>query len=118
MRPPDYGKPCETRVPAAGHGGRHNGPGTVVKSGRGGQCKFTAGARVPAKPTRTPPPPPPPDTAPRLSQKAGEQPKTVRARLEQHRAKASCRMCHGVIDPIGRALENFDAIGQWGPKHK
>ena len=61
----------------------------------------------------TPPTPPPPDTATDLSQKAGEQPKTVRARLEQHREKASCRMCHGVIDPTGLALENFDAIGRW-----
>jgi hypothetical protein len=61
----------------------------------------------------TPPTPPPPDTATDLSQKAGEQPKTVRARLEQHRDKASCRMCHGVIDPTGLPLENFDAIGQW-----
>ena len=61
----------------------------------------------------TPPTPPPPDTATDLSQKAGEQPKTVRARLEQHRDKATCRMCHGVIDPIGLPLENFDAIGQW-----
>jgi hypothetical protein len=61
----------------------------------------------------TPPTPPPPDTATDLSQKAGDQPKTVRARLEQHRDQASCRMCHGVIDPTGLALENFDAIGQW-----
>ena len=61
----------------------------------------------------TPPTPPPPDTATDLSQKAGEQPKTVRARLEQHRDKASCNMCHGVIDPIGLPLENFDAIGAW-----
>jgi hypothetical protein len=61
----------------------------------------------------TPPAPPPPNTATDLSQKAGELPKTVRARLEQHRDKASCRMCHGVIDPTGLALENFDAIGEW-----
>src|SRR5262249_29789740 len=59
----------------------------------------------------TPPTPPPPDTATDLSQKAGERPKTVRARLEQHRSKATCNMCHGVIDPTGLALENFDAIG-------
>ena len=61
----------------------------------------------------TPPTPPPPDTATDLSQKAGDQPKTVRARLELHRDKASCKMCHGVIDPTGLALENFDAIGSW-----
>jgi len=71
------------------------------------------GAWVLDKLMGTPPTPPPPDTATDLSQKAGEQPKTVRARLEQHRDKASCRMCHGVIDPTGLALENFDAVGQW-----
>jgi hypothetical protein len=61
----------------------------------------------------TPPTPPPANTATDLSQKAGEAPKTVRARLEQHRDKASCNQCHGVIDPTGLALENFDAIGEW-----
>lgn len=71
------------------------------------------GAWVLDKLNGTPPTPPPPDTATDLSQKAGEQPKTVRARLEQHRNKATCRMCHGVIDPTGLALENFDAIGRW-----
>jgi len=71
------------------------------------------GAWVLDKLMGTPPTPPPPDTATDLSQKAGDQPKTVRERLEQHRDKASCRMCHGVIDPTGLALENFDAIGQW-----
>ena len=71
------------------------------------------GAWVLDKLMGTPPTPPPPDTATDLSQKAGEQPKTVRARLEQHRDKASCRTCHGVIDPTGLAFENFDAIGRW-----
>ena len=71
------------------------------------------GAWVLDKMLGTPPTPPPPDTATDLSQKAGEQPKTVRERLEQHRSKASCKMCHGVIDPIGLSLENFDAVGQW-----
>jgi hypothetical protein len=71
------------------------------------------GAWVLDKIIGSPPTPPPPDTATDLSQKAGEPPKTVRARLEQHRNKASCKMCHGVIDPIGLALENFDATGEW-----
>jgi hypothetical protein len=71
------------------------------------------GAWVLDKLLGTPPTPPPPDTATDLSQKAGEQPKTVRARLEQHRNKATCNMCHGVIDPTGLALENFDAVGRW-----
>ncbi len=71
------------------------------------------GAWVLEKLNGTPPTPPPPDTATDLSQKAGEQPKTVRARLEQHRNKQTCNMCHGVIDPTGLSLENFDAIGRW-----
>jgi hypothetical protein len=71
------------------------------------------GAWVLDKIMGTPPSPPPPDTATDLSQKAGEQPKTVRARLEQHRDKAVCRQCHGVIDPVGLPLESFDAIGQF-----
>src|SRR6185369_5037232 len=48
-----------------------------------------------------------------LNQKPGETPKTVRARLEQHRDNATCKQCHGVIDPMGLALENFDAIGRF-----
>ena len=71
------------------------------------------GAWVLDKLLGTPPTPPPPDTATDLSQKAGEPPKTVRARLEQHRNKPTCNQCHGVIDPTGLALENFDAIGVW-----
>jgi hypothetical protein len=61
----------------------------------------------------TPPTPPPPGVESDLSQRAGEKPTTVRARLEQHRANATCRQCHGVIDPLGLALENFDAVGQF-----
>ena len=70
------------------------------------------GAWVLDKLMGTPPTPPPPDTATDLSQKAGEQPKTVRARLSSIATRRR-RMCHGVIDPTGLALENFDAIGQW-----
>jgi hypothetical protein len=38
---------------------------------------------------------------------------TVRQRLEQHRSIASCASCHAKIDPLGLALENYDAIGAW-----
>jgi mono/diheme cytochrome c family protein len=71
------------------------------------------GAWVLDKLIGTPPNPPPPNVDQNLTQPAGEAPKTVRARLELHRDKATCRQCHGVIDPTGLALENFDAIGQW-----
>ena len=71
------------------------------------------GAWVLDKIIGTPPTPPPPGVETDLNQKPGETPKTVRARLEQHRANATCRQCHGVIDPMGLALENFDAVGQF-----
>jgi len=71
------------------------------------------GAWVLDKLMGTPPSPPPPNVATTLDQKAGEKPKTIRARLEQHREKALCLQCHGVMDPIGLPLENFDAIGRW-----
>ncbi len=71
------------------------------------------GAWVLDKLMGTPPAPPTPNAATDLSQAAGEAPKTVRQRLEQHRDKATCKQCHGVIDPTGLAMENFDAIGVW-----
>jgi mono/diheme cytochrome c family protein len=61
----------------------------------------------------TPPTPPPPDVDTDLSQPKGAPPKTLRARLESHRSKPGCNQCHGVIDPIGLAMENYDAIGRW-----
>jgi hypothetical protein len=71
------------------------------------------GAFVLDKLIGTPPTPPPATVVANLDQKPGEPPTTVRARLEQHREQASCKQCHGVIDPSGLALENFDAIGQY-----
>jgi hypothetical protein len=61
----------------------------------------------------TPPTPPPPGVETDLSTPEGEAPKTIRARLEQHRAAPSCNACHGVIDPYGIALENFTVLGEW-----
>jgi hypothetical protein len=61
----------------------------------------------------TPPTPPPPNV-PQLTENAeGAQPKSVRERMEAHRADAVCAGCHKVMDPVGFALENFDAIGRW-----
>src|SRR5882757_3717666 len=71
------------------------------------------GAWVLDKLMGTPPTPPPPDVDTDLSTPKGEKPKTLRARLEQHRSKPGCNQCHGVIDPIGLAMENYDAIGRW-----
>jgi hypothetical protein len=61
----------------------------------------------------TPPAPPPPEVETDLNPVPGEEPTTLRARLEQHRADPSCNACHGVIDPYGLPLEHFSAIGSW-----
>jgi mono/diheme cytochrome c family protein len=61
----------------------------------------------------TPPPPPPPDVPTLQDNAAGTQPKTLRQRMTQHRANPVCATCHKVMDPIGFALENFDAVGAW-----
>jgi hypothetical protein len=61
----------------------------------------------------TPPAAPPADVDAFPENKEGDAPLTVRERLESHRVNPSCNSCHGVIDPLGLALENFDAIGEW-----
>jgi hypothetical protein len=61
----------------------------------------------------TPPAPPPPNVEAFKENKEGEQPKTIRQIMEQHRANPTCNACHGVMDPIGFALENFDTIGAY-----
>ena len=60
----------------------------------------------------TPTPPPPPDV-PTLKDKSSLVPTTVRDRLAQHRANPACASCHDIIDPVGFALENYDALGRW-----
>ncbi|MBT6041950.1 MAG: DUF1592 domain-containing protein [Gammaproteobacteria bacterium] len=61
----------------------------------------------------TPPPVPPPNVEDLPENVAGEAATTVRERLEQHRANPTCNACHAVMDPLGFALENFDAVGHW-----
>lgn len=61
----------------------------------------------------SPPSPPPPGVETDLPQKPGQAPLTVRERLEQHRENPSCYNCHGVLDPLGLALENFNTVGQY-----
>ena len=60
-----------------------------------------------------PPPPPPPDI-PALDEttESGE-PRSMREAMEQHRANPACASCHAQMDPLGFALENFDAVGRW-----
>jgi cytochrome c5 len=64
----------------------------------------------------TPPPPPPPNVPALEENHAGEMPRSLRERLEQHRRNPACAGCHRAMDPPGFALENFDGIGQWRTK--
>jgi hypothetical protein len=59
-----------------------------------------------------PPPPPPPDV-PALTDNTVSASLSVRQRLAEHRANPACAGCHRVIDPVGFALENYDAVGRW-----
>jgi hypothetical protein len=60
----------------------------------------------------TPPPPPPPDI-PSLVENAETLKLSMRERMEMHRTNPVCASCHQLMDPLGLALENFDAIGAW-----
>jgi mono/diheme cytochrome c family protein len=59
------------------------------------------------------PPPPAPANVPALEESAGTTPRTVREQMEIHRKNPSCASCHRMMDPLGLALENFDAVGAW-----
>ena len=60
------------------------------------------------------PPPPPPAAVPPLPENDGKsEPTSLRERMEQHRSNPVCASCHATMDPLGFALENFDAIGRW-----
>ncbi|MFM8414451.1 MAG: DUF1592 domain-containing protein, partial [Planctomycetota bacterium] len=58
--------------------------------------------------------PPPPPGVPALEEAhGGEEPKTLRQRLEAHRTNPTCASCHDRMDPIGFGLENYDVLGRW-----
>ena len=102
---------------------------------RGGVVTMASTLTVTSNPTRTspvkrgkwimeeilgtPPPPPPPNVAdlPTDDEDAKGNRKapdlTLRKRLEKHRADPNCASCHSKMDPLGFALENFDAVGSW-----
>jgi uncharacterized protein DUF1592/uncharacterized protein DUF1588/uncharacterized protein DUF1587/uncharacterized protein DUF1585/uncharacterized protein DUF1595 len=61
----------------------------------------------------TPAPPPPPNVPPLKESGADGKPTSVRERMEEHRKNPACSGCHARMDPLGFALENFDAVGQW-----
>jgi len=66
--------------------------------------------------TGTPPHAPPPGVEALKENMDGAKAQTVRERMEAHRSNPSCNQCHGILDPLGFAFENFDAIGGWRAK--
>lgn len=61
----------------------------------------------------TPPPPPPPDAGKLDESRQAADHASLRERMEVHRSNPKCASCHQQMDPIGFALENYDAIGRW-----
>lgn len=59
------------------------------------------------------PPPPPPPNVPPLAENDRRAPTSLRERMEQHRSSPVCSSCHAKMDPLGFAMEHFDAIGRW-----
>jgi Protein of unknown function (DUF1592)/Protein of unknown function (DUF1588)/Protein of unknown function (DUF1585)/Protein of unknown function (DUF1587)/Protein of unknown function (DUF1595)/Planctomycete cytochrome C len=102
------------------------GPGHQERRGLLGQASLLT---VTSYPTRTspvlrgkwvlgnllgaPPPPPPPDVPALKEKDANGRVVSVRERLEEHRRNPVCASCHAQMDPLGFALENFDANGRW-----
>jgi hypothetical protein len=58
------------------------------------------------------PPSPPPPLVPQLKEKTGGKGMTMRERVAEHRANPACAGCHNLMDPVGFALEKFDAVGR------
>jgi mono/diheme cytochrome c family protein len=102
---------------------------TLTDKTRGGVITMASTLTVTSNPTRTspvkrgkwileellgtPPPPPPPNVADLPDDKKDVARGTIRQRLEKHRADPNCASCHSRMDPLGFALENYDAIGAW-----
>ena len=66
----------------------------------------------------TPPSPPPPDVPTLDDNRPGAEARSLRERLEAHRASPTCASCHRVMDPLGFALENFEGIGEYRVKEE
>lgn len=102
---------------------------SLAGSPRGGLLTHASVLTVTSNPTRTSPvkrgkwvlenlmgtpPPPAPPNVPELER--GKLVGTLRERMEQHRENPACATCHNMMDPLGFALENFDAVGRWRTK--
>ncbi|MFK7767527.1 MAG: DUF1592 domain-containing protein [Mariniblastus sp.] len=102
------------------------------KTGRVGLMTHASILTLTSNPTRTSPvkrgkwimenllgeEPPPPDPAAMQLEDQTELKGTLRQRMEQHRSNPNCAVCHQVMDELGFALENYDAVGKWRDKEE
>lgn len=110
----------------SGVSGDHFRPVSLKGTKRGGLLTQASILTVTSNPSRTSPvkrgkwilenllntpPPPAPPNVPELEKDALSG--TLRQRMEQHRANPACATCHNMMDPLGFALENFDAVGRY-----
>ncbi len=80
---------------------------------------ITRGAWVAGVVFNNPPDPPPADVPPLNEKPTGNETRlTLRERIAMHRERSDCRGCHDQIDPLGFALENYDAIGVWRDEYE
>jgi hypothetical protein len=100
---------------------------SMAKYGRRGLMTQASVLTLTSNPTRTSPvkrgkwilenllgeEPPPPDPSAMQLEDQAELKGTLRQRMEQHRADPACAVCHKVMDQLGFALENYDAVGKW-----
>ncbi len=68
--------------------------------------------------TGTPPTPPPPGVEALKEPAAGDKVLSMREQMAAHSTQKNCHSCHGVLDPLGLALENFDGVGRWREKDR
>jgi mono/diheme cytochrome c family protein len=66
----------------------------------------------------TPPAEPPPNVGTLKENQEGKKVRTLRELMAEHRRSASCNGCHGLMDPLGFALESFDAVGEYRSKDR
>ncbi len=101
-------------------GGVITNPATLtMTSGTDRTKPITRGAWVSSVIFNLPPEPPPADVPPLKEKPSSEESElTLRERLSLHRERADCAGCHEQIDPLGFALENFDAIGKWRDQYE
>jgi len=71
------------------------------------------GAWILERITGTPPGTPPPNVGNLKEESPGRMPRTIREQMNEHSKRSNCFACHGIMDPLGFALENFDAVGQY-----